>query len=602
MRKLRYILRNTTLYVMAVVLVGGVPVTTFAEEPDKYTYDEASGRWNTSKWVFDPVQNRYVAAPSSTSTSPSSEEAKTEKSTADATTAANPADGNATVGENINAASDTNITTDASINNGLNLDSTSGDAGVKSNTKAGGAMTGNADADTTIINSIHSTVGGETSGVANFKMDIYGDVVGDITLGPAIDNAQVDRNININSDMNVDSSGAITNDVKVRVASGDAEVSGNTAAGGAMTGNAHAVANVLNLVNTLVAANKSFVGTINIYGNLNGDILISPEFIPQLLADNSIERTEIDMPLSMNLNDDQQIVNNVKLNATTGDATVKDNTAAGSAKTGTAQTKLTILNLTGRQVDASKSLLVFVNVLGKWVGMIVDAPNATAAAFGSGVVNNSVNVADNTNVNTKSKITNNLDIAAESGDATVAKNTGAGDAESGDATASANIANISSSSFQLSDWFGVLFINVFGTWTGSFGIDTEAGTVVPLSGMALPQHEPVVGAPNLRFGFNAKNDPQVQLTTLGLGASSGSGGNEASAAALMATVSGQKPLVPNAPMSRTYDPYTDPFNLIMAAAGFTVAGISGAWYVLRRRQEIKAAAADTAPTGLVLSR
>ncbi len=28
---------------------------------------------------------------------------------------------------------------------------------------------------------------------------------------------------------------------------------------------------------------------------------------------------------------------------------------------------------------------------------------------------------------------------------------------------------------SFSDWFGVLFINVFGAWTGSFGVDTEAG-------------------------------------------------------------------------------------------------------------------------------
>jgi hypothetical protein len=35
--------------------------------------------------------------------------------------------------------------------------------------------------------------------------------------------------------------------------------------------------------------------------------------------------------------------------------------------------------------------------------------------------------------------------------------------------------NLSGSQLSLADWFGVLFINVLGTWHGSFGIDTPAG-------------------------------------------------------------------------------------------------------------------------------
>ena len=31
------------------------------------------------------------------------------------------------------------------------------------------------------------------------------------------------------------------------------------------------------------------------------------------------------------------------------------------------------------------------------------------------------------------------------------------------------------SNMKFTDWFGVLFINVFGTWDGSFGVDTPSG-------------------------------------------------------------------------------------------------------------------------------
>lgn len=594
MHTIKQILRNTMLYATSIVLVGAMPVATFAEEPpETYTYDADSGRWNTNKWAYDSATNVYAPVPPPNSTKPSPSPEATSKSEEEDTDAKKTdPDGSATVGQNVNGSSDTDITTNATIKNGLDSNAGTGNAGVKSNTKAGDALTGNANADTTHINSVHTTVDGETEGVARFTTNIYGDVLGDITIGPNIANAQVDRNLNLNSKTNVDNNDSITNDVKVRATSGDAEITKNTEAGNAKSGDANAVANVLNLVNTIIGANKSFVGTINIYGNLNGDILVSPEFIPQLLADNSIERTEIDMPLSMNMNNDSSIVNNVKLNAASGDASVKDNTGAGSATTGTANTKLTVLNLTGRKVNAKNSLLVFVNVLGKWVGMIVDAPNATAAAIGSGVTNNTVNVSDDTNINNKTRITNNLDLGAESGDASVTQNTAAGDATSGNATASANIANIDTSEFQLTDWFGVLFINVFGTWIGSFGVDTEAGTVVPLSGAAPTQP----GAPNLRLGFAPKTTAESQIAALGAASGQDDAAVRDAAAAYLGSMSSG---TPGAPVLRPLaSPREDPFSTIMMIGGFTAAGISGAWWALRRREELREATAAT--TGLTI--
>lgn len=591
MQKFKKILRNAALYALSIALVGAAPITAFADEPETYTYNAANGRWDSSKWVYDPATHVYVPAPPA-SPAPAKAPAVASKDSgatdaplaADAVGDAPGVGGNASVSQNLNDNANTNVNTDASIKNGLNSLAGSGSAGVNSNLRAGDALSGDANADTTLVNSVHSTVDGETDGIARFTTNLYGDVVGDIMIGPSIANAQIDRNININSNTNINNNDAITNDVKVRALSGSAEVANNTTAGNAKSGNANAVANVLNLINTIIGANKSFIGTINIYGNLNGDIMVSPDFIPQLLADNSIERTEINMPLSMNINDDKSIVNNVKLNAATGDATVANNTGAGSATTGSSKTKLTVLNLTGHKVNAKNSLLVFVNVLGKWVGMIVDAPNATAAAFGNRVVSNTVNVSDNTNINNKERITNNIDLDAQSGSAAVAGNTQAGDATSGDATASANLANISSSEFNLTDWFGVLYINVFGTWIGSFGVDTAAGTVVPLSGMAMAGGPPNPGTPNLRFGFNpgdSSNSPSAAIA----GANGGGGMDAARAAGeayLAAHPQGANTsMLQGAETPKALDP-----SMIMTVGGFMAAGISSIWLSARRRSEM----------------
>jgi hypothetical protein len=108
--------------------------------------------------------------------------------------------------------------------------------------------------------------------------------------------------------------------------------------------------------------------------------------------------------------------------------------------------------------------------------MIVDAPaGTTAAALGTGVTANNVAPDLTIDVDNNSKIVNNLNLNSQSGDATVANNTTAGNATTGDATASANVANIAGSQMGLSGWFGVLFINVFGKWFGSAGINTERG-------------------------------------------------------------------------------------------------------------------------------
>jgi hypothetical protein len=207
--------------------------------------------------------------------------------------------------------------------------------------------------------------------------------------------------------------------------------------------------------------------------------LIPPELTQTLLAANAVgtlDTSKIDNSSVLgSFTNNQTIANNVNLDATSGGATVSNNTSAGSATTGSAQTNLTVLNLTGRQIIGKDALLVFVNVLGKWVGMIVNAPTgSTSAALGGGITGDT-NLALNSTGN--QAITNNLNVGAHTGNALVDSNTSAGNATSGDAKAAVNLANINGSQFSLSDWFGVLFINVFGTWNGSFGINTVAGTI-----------------------------------------------------------------------------------------------------------------------------
>lgn len=514
MHKIIAFVQKITLYFILVATIGAVPMTVFADEAAPaeatsetkpvYTYNEETGKWDSDKWVYDPVSGTYVpyVAPAPAPTP--------EPVTSDST-----------------ATADTTNNTATDIDNTVDAQATTGDATVQGNTTASNATSGNALSSATVVNNVNSTSALSGTAPVTFSSDIYGDVYGDIELAPELLKALAATSAQGGSadtlNYTVTNQTNVTNDLILGATSGDASVLDNTTAGNATSGNAAAIANVLNIVNSVIAANQSFIGTINIHGNLDGDILLSRDGSLSTIASNAVSAPLSPGNLTVNQNDLTTILNNVDLQAQSGNAVVAQNTTAGSATTGSAETNLVILNLAGQNVVAKNSLLVFVNVLGKWVGIIVDAPTgATAAVLGDGATSQMVAVAGNTQVNTSNEttLTNNISLSAQTGDATVAGNTTAGDATSGNAKAGATILNMANSAFSVSDWFGVLFINVLGSWMGSFGVDTEnggkAGTtlVAPPSGStATPLETAAPQAPAQVFRFLGRTSSPQQSSS-----------------------------------------------------------------------------------------
>jgi len=479
MQQIKKVTRKIIAYLTALILAAGYPIAAMADtqepttppvettqqapvetpaspapsEPPKltYTYNENTGRWDSEKWQYNPTTGTYETPPAPVIIEPPADTTKTDDT----------------------KSSETNVTAE----NNLNSDATSGDSTVAENTAGGNATTGDAAAMATMLNVVNSAVTtGNNQKVASFTQDIMGDVKGDIVLYPMLLKAMLEAQAggDNNSSIDVKNNFQLDNNVDLTAKSGDANVTKNTSAGNATTGSATAVANVVNILNSMIATQQSFIGTINIYGNLEGDILIAPDFIPQMITNNKEDESS---KTQLSTKDTTNIVNNISAVAESGAAAVLGNTSAGNATTGKADTGVVIFNLTGHEIIAKNSLLVFVNVLGKWVGVIVDAPaGATSALIGNGVTKNETYTPD-LKVNSESNhgITNTISVDAKSGDATVSGNTMAGGATTGSAVALANIANISGSQFGVSDWFGVLFINVFQNWFGDFGNDTPYG-------------------------------------------------------------------------------------------------------------------------------
>jgi hypothetical protein len=472
-----------------------------------YQYNCGTGVWTMVDWSYTPARKAFtqsritathapnlptncpVAPSSTTSTGPQSGTNISSTGTGSANAATNNASSTA-IGTN---------NTNFNMGNTISSGASTGDALVIGNTTAGSAASGTALSQANVANLLQSTSNVFGPNTVMFTADINGDVNGDFMFDPSalMTNTGTDSNNSANNNLTVNANDTnnvnaqITNNIDVGAASGDATVSRNTTAGDATSGDASAIVNLMNLINSTVTSGQSFVGTVNINGNLNGDILLPQNLIDQLLAssgtgsDNSTT-TNVTANGTETNNLNAGIANNVTSSAASGDAAVTRNTNGGSATSGNANTNVAILNMTGSNVIGKNDILVFVNVLGTWVGMIVNAPaGSTSASLGGGITssgsgstnasNTNANLTSNQTNNANLGINNNVNVHANSGDATVSGNTTGGNAKSGDANTAVNILNIAGSNLNLSDWFGVLFINVFGNWNGSFGINTAAG-------------------------------------------------------------------------------------------------------------------------------
>ncbi len=334
---------------------------------------------------------------------------------------------------------------------------------------------------------------------------------GNDTTGPSSTNSATtncQNNVAVTSQTN----GTINNNVDLLAQSGNANVGGNTTGGDARSGDATAELNIVNLINSAIGAGQTFFGMLNIYGDLNGDILFPGLDLTQGIGSSpsngstvsnngtgpsSTNNASANNTNNANINNSNtgNFNNNIQASAQSGAANTSGNTIAGSATTGEANTESNAFNLFNTSIFGDNAVLVLVNDMGHWVGRILNlggggaSGGALLANGGATVSNNNTgpsssntatsNQTNNTNVNNtvNGSINNNVRVGAVSGDANVSGNTVGGNATSGKATVASNIANIFGSTLSFRRVFGILIINIMpgAHWFGSVGIDTAAG-------------------------------------------------------------------------------------------------------------------------------
>jgi hypothetical protein len=438
------------------------------------------------------------------------------------------------VNETTNNGATFDLTNLVNVINAIQSKANSGDATASTNTSAGDVASGNAAVISTLVNLLSSAWSWSNGALNFFVNNLFGNHNGDINLNPtqsvtgggsgygagSLNNFGVtgpNSQNSITSDANNNlavkqSDGAsITNNLDLNAKSGNATGANNTQVGNATTGDATVEANLINLINSYISSGDSFFGVLNLFGNLNGDILFPTGFLDSSLPSGSGTQNSIGTtgPNSTNTigsnttntanlatDTNHSIANNINTSAQSGNASAAGNTLAGDATTGDAKTNNALYNLDNTSIFGDNAVLVIVNVMGHWLGHIMNLPsaNGTSSALLTGGAttshigatgpnsNNSIdsNTTNNADINLSQRgsITNNINANATSGDATLSGNTKAGSATSGSAKVATNTANIINSGINVKHWFGVLVINVFGDWFGSVNDNTAAGNSI----------------------------------------------------------------------------------------------------------------------------
>jgi hypothetical protein len=439
--------------------------------------------------------------------------------------------------ENTSNSTTTNTTSlgidnDATLNNQFLFDADSGDNSASLNTGNGTITSGDAEVILTAINTANNINVGYD--VFNVYDDQTGDLIIDFNsisggtpyvlggIGASNNTTGADSDNSASSDVNntntilIDNDGNVINNYLIDANTGDNTADKNTGDGSVTSGDANIVFNLINFLNNaMLGGGEILLGVANIFGTLSGDIVIDglesgngAPGLGGLFAGNDTTGAGSDNDASsslsndtdITLNNDATVLNNVSIDANTGDNTTDRNTGDGSINSGDADANLNVANIANNNVigNGGDVWMVLINNLGSWTGQLFGGDNSVGAYSpfftftlnpdGSLSAENqntgadseneaSTTVENNTDVDitNTATLTNNVTLDANTGNNSASKNTGSGSIQTGDAGVAANIVNILNNTF-LSGRFALTIVNIFGSF---FGDIRQAGEGSP---------------------------------------------------------------------------------------------------------------------------
>ncbi len=256
----------------------------------------------------------------------------------------------------------------------------------------------------------------------------------------------------------------LSNDVTSVANSGDNSVEGGRNAS-INTGDAYSAVSLLNEVNTTILDSEIHIVTINIYGDVEGNIIL-PEFSSAtdgsgtggvLLIGNSAT-----------------VVNNIDSEAISGQNSIESQNG-GEITTGDAASAVNLVNIVNTSI---KNFMIFhlsINTFGEWIGTFLgwgqfgpeQGGNLTLTTFNGTSCGEGEDCQIDATIANEAYLSNNVSSLANSGGNSIS-GVRSGDINTGNAFSSVSIMNLVNTTIKNSIGFWG-FINIFGTFRGNIG-------------------------------------------------------------------------------------------------------------------------------------
>lgn len=289
------------------------------------------------------------------------------------------------------------------------------------------------------------------------------------------------------------------------------------------TGDANVSANSLAFVNNNIAG-KVVYQTVDIYGELNGDIVLPSEAYNNIDGNGSDSTNKVTDTNSQTNASTQsnsaQIDNQINTDINTGGNSAAYNTGGDTnIVTGTASAQVNTLNVANNNIGPGDWWIVIINKAGDWAGSIIggktsnlnsstDGQTTNVSGNGAGSNNQTASSDSHTNTNMQnnnSQIGNRLNLSANTGRNTTDYNTGGNsNIKTGKASIIANVANFVNNNVSAGGKLIITVVNIFGKWVGNF---------VPPGQQSKTADKPQSPTSNLQTSPKSVNDQVTAAST-----------------------------------------------------------------------------------------
>ncbi len=361
-------------------------------------------------------------------------------------------------------------TDDADVTVAVSASSDTGDNAVSDTGDDVTLGTGDADAVAVAVNDVNTTVVGtvdrsvtDLDGTTEGDLDLFGDFL-DVLAETEDDRLLSDPNVvmpvgngNVAEVTNEAFASAGTGDNAIADAEGDAAID---------TGDASALAAVVNLVNLNLIGSGLFA-VIDNFGEFTGDIILPGIGILSGLGTSG--------PVTVENGNEAVITDTLSASADTGGNAVSDTDGDAVIGTGDAVAVADSRTVANLNLVGDSWLYFLFNNFGTWIGQVIDGDEviADSSVFSYGLGSSdeascedgcgALPVVSNDN---RAVITNTVSASADTGGNTITGAEGDATIGTGDASAVAGIFNLVNVNIVGSGWFFGVFNN-FGTWRGN---------------------------------------------------------------------------------------------------------------------------------------